>query len=314
MRKRIGVLMGGPSAERDISIKSGKAVCRALDSIKVDSVPVELDKPLDMEGYNNKILSQLESLNLDVAFIALHGEFGEDGTIQNILEDMDMLYTGSRVDASILAMDKIRAKKIFEANNIPTPRHKVLEKDELDCIHSINSFFEELGRYLVIKPYNGGSSIGLAIVSNEKDFYTAVSDAFRYSDKVMIEEYISGREITVGILDDKALPIIEIIPKSFFFDFIAKYEKGLTEYIVPAKISRDIYYVCQDTALNAHKTLGARSFSRIDIILNDKGIPYVLEVNTIPGLTETSLLPKAALAAGINFSGLCNKILDSAIW
>jgi D-alanine--D-alanine ligase len=310
----VGVLMGGPSSEREISVRSGKAVCRALEAKKIDCVPVELMPGPNTNGYKESVAAKLALLKIDIAFIALHGEFGEDGTVQGLLERMNIPYTGSSSSASRVAMNKITAKGVFKKNNIPSARHHVLEKNRLAEDFDAKIYFRTLGPELVVKPSNGGSSIGLNIVDNEKGLGAAVNDAFRYDDKLIIEEYIPGREITVGIIEDRALPVVEIIPKRKFFDFTAKYEKGLTEYIVPADIEKSIYEKCQDMGLRAHKALSARSFSRVDIILNNKKGPVVLEINTIPGLTETSLLPKAARAAGIEFEDLCLKILGSASW
>ena len=321
MNKRVGVLMGGPSSERDISIRSGRAVCQALKNSRINAVPVELIKASTMNGYKELVMKKIRSSHIDIAFITLHGEFGEDGTIQKILEEMDIPYTGSGIDASRLGMDKISSRKVFKLNNIPIPRYKVIVQGEaLDSSVSANSttsakaYFKKLGSPLVIKPSNGGSSIGLSIVDSERYFTKALSKAFRYSHNVIIEQYIRGREITVGILEDRALPIVEIIPKRRFFDFEAKYEKGITEYIVPAEIDKTRYEACQSTALLAHRALGARFFSRVDMILSQDGHPVVLELNTIPGLTEASLLPKAAEATGIDFNQLVFKILESALW
>lgn len=314
MKKRVGVLMGGPSRERDISIKSGKAVCRALKNKGISVVPVELGASSGENGYKEAVAREISSSNIDVVFIALHGEFGEDGAIQKILEDIKMPYTGSGVDASRLAMDKISSKDIFNSNNIHTPPHIVIRKDDIDRKCNARLYFEKLSSPLVVKPSNEGSSIGLSIVDRIEDFYIALRNAFKYSDNVIVEQYVRGREITVGILEDKALPSIEIIPKRRFFDFKAKYEKGLTEYIVPAEIGKGEYNACGKIALSAHRALGARFFSRVDMILREDRKPLVLEVNTIPGLTETSLLPKAANAAGIDFNQLVFKILESALW
>jgi len=319
MKKRVGVLMGGPSCERDISMRSGSAVCRALKKMGLDAVPVELVKAKGMNGYRKEAMHKIRSSDIDVAFIALHGEFGEDGKIQGILEDMNMPYTGSRVEASRLGMDKISSKDIFRSNNIPIPRYKVAARAArgdigLDKRHNARVYFRELGSPIVVKPCDEGSSIGLSIVDSEGDLYNALNDAFKYSDRVIIEEYIRGREITVGVLEDRPLAVVEIIPKRRFFDFRAKYEKGITEYRVPAGINEKEYEASQGTALEAHRALDARFFSRVDMILSEKGIPIVLEVNTIPGLTEMSLLPRAALASGIDFEQLVMKILESSLW
>jgi D-alanine-D-alanine ligase len=249
-----------------------------------------------------------------MAFVALHGKFGEDGTVQELLENMDIPYTGSSSSASKTAMNKITAKEILKAANIPVARHEILVRADSDKYPAMRPYFKNLGSSLVVKPSNGGSSIGLNIVSNDNELMAAIEDAFIYDDKLIIEEYIPGREITVGIIEDRALPIVEIVTKRKFFDFTAKYEKGLTEYIVPAEIEEKIYKKCQDIGLASHKALSARSFSRVDIMLNDRLGPVVWEINTIPGLTATSLLPKAAKAAGIDFESLCLKILESASW
>jgi len=304
--------MGGPSSEREISIKSGKAVCKALEVRQIDYVPVELMAGPNTNGYEKSVTDLISRMKIDVAFVALHGEFGEDGTVQELLEKMNIPHTGSSSSASRAAMNKITAKEMFRLNFIPIARHEILTKDSFDKENNLSAYFRNLGSSLVVKPSNGGSSIGLNIVDNEQGLKDAIRDAFKYDDKLIIEEYIPGREITVGVMEDRALPIVEIVPKRKFFDFTAKYEKGFTEYIVPAEIKKSIYKKCQDIGLKAHKALSAKSFSRVDIILNEKIGPVVLEVNTIPGLTETSLLPKAARAIGIEFEDLCLKILKSA--
>jgi len=317
-QKRVGVLMGGPSSERDISIKSGKAVFRALKKNNINAVSYELAMPLNTNGYIQSVKEKIGAMDIDIAFIALHGEFGEDGTIQKILEEIKIPYAGSKTRASKLAIDKIDSREIFEKNNIPMPRYNVVVRGEVlpdePVSDNIKIFFEELSMPIVVKPSTQGSSIGLSMVDSENSLYKAVSNAFKYSDRVIIEEYIEGREITVGILEDRALPVVEIIPKNRFFDFEAKYNKGATDYKVPAEIDKEKYRECQEMALLAHKVLGARFFSRVDMILDKDGTPYILELNTIPGLTETSLLPLAAAEAGIDFNQLVLKILESSLW
>lgn len=231
--------------------------------------------------------------------------------MQAVLEELNIPYTGSNVVSSRLGMDKISSKNVFKSNSIPIPRHMLISCAGIKRSDA-KVYFKELNKPVVIKPSDGGSSIGLSIIDSEKDFPAALQVGFKYSDNVIIEEYIQGREITVGILENKALPIVEIIPKRRFFDFEAKYVKGLTEYQVPAKLGKKQYAACQELGLAAHNALGARFFSRVDMILNQKGEGIVLEVNTIPGFTQTSLLPKAALAAGIDFEELILKILESA--
>ena len=317
-QKRVGVLMGGPSSERDISIKSGKAVFRALKKNNINAVSYELAMPLNTNGYIQSVKEKIGAMDIDIAFIALHGEFGEDGTIQKILEEIKIPYAGSKTRASKLAIDKIDSREIFEKNNIPMPRYNVVVRGEVlpdePVSDNIKIFFEELSMPIVVKPSTQGSSIGLSMVDSENSLYKAVSNAFKYSDRVIIEEYIEGREITVGILEDSALPVVEIMPRNRFFDFEAKYNKGATDYKVPAEIDKEKYRECQEMALLAHKVLGARFFSRVDMILDKDGTPYILELNTIPGLTETSLLPLAAAEAGIDFNQLVLKILESSLW
>lgn len=301
---RIGVLMGGPSSEREVSLKSGKAVYEALKQAGLNVVGIDIisDKPDD----NSRLL---KSRKIDCAFLALHGRFGEDGAIQEILETVDIPYTGSGVLSSKLSMDKIASRKVLEVYNLTVPKYKIIDKvsqyDNLDLGAC-------LGLPLVIKPATHGSSIGLSIPEKEEEIVPALDLAFQFDDKVVAEEYISGRELTVGILEDQALPVIEIVPKKRFFDFEAKYQAGFTEYIVPAKLEEKIARLVQSAALKTHKFLGCFGCSRVDIILSRDNIPYILELNSIPGFTPTSLLPKAAKCAGIEFSQLCFKLIQLA--
>ncbi len=299
---RIGVLMGGASSEREISLKSGKAVCEALRSLGREAVGIDIQKP-----DKNYVSDLLRSYDIDVAFIALHGEFGEDGKLQAILEEMRIPYTGSGVKASALAMDKIASHKLFLGAGLNVPAYRVLE----------NRKDAHLGNFpLVVKPATGGSSIGLSIVDTAKELRQALDLAFTYARRVIVEEYIKGKEITVGILEDSALEPIEIRPRSRLFDYKAKYEYGQTEYIVPAKLPVKTIALLKKTALAAHTGLGCSFFSRVDIMLDVDNRPFVLEVNTIPGFTATSLLPKAALQKGIAFPELvwriCRYALSSA--
>lgn len=299
---RIGVLMAGPSTEKKISLKSGHAVRAALEKNGFNAVPViiKTDKLEDN-------LRLLKSKKIDCAFIALHGRFGEDGGIQKILKILKIPYTGSGVKASRLAMDKIASRKIFQRSGLSVPRFEVLKKNFYNDADLSDFTFP-----LVVKPATHGSSIGLSIVSNPADVPKAVNLAFKFDERIVIEEYIKGRELTVGILEEEAMPVIEIIPKHAFFDYQAKYKKGLTDYIVPAKISPAVASSVKKAALSAHKLLGCFGCSRVDIILGEKDEPFVLEVNTIPGLTETSLLPKAARQLGIDFTSLCIKLIKLA--
>jgi len=298
--KRIGVLMYGPSSEKRISLKSGHAVCASLKGSggKIVPIIIKTDKVKDN-------IRLIKSKRIDCAFIALHGHFGEDGGIQKILEKLGIPYTGSGVKASSLAMNKIASRKIFKESGLFVPHWKVINKSSLK-----RTFLNGFNFPVVIKPATGGSSIGLSIIDKEKDLLKAIDLAFKFDKNIIIEEFIVGRELTVGILGEKALPVIEIKPKRKFFDFKAKYKKGLTDYIVPAKLNKNIADRVKKSALVAHKSLGCFGCSRVDIILNKRNIPYILEINTIPGLTSTSLLPKAARCVGIDFTQLCNKLIN----
>ncbi len=301
---RVGVLMGGPSSERQISLKSGKAVFSALLGSGLDAVSIDIIT--DNEEENIRLL---KDSNLDCAFIALHGRFGEDGRIQEILEKINLPYTASGVCASRLAMDKIGSLKIFKQGGLSVPKFQFLEKS---AYKSSKVFKNELGLPLVVKPANHGSSIGLSLLEHDEEILPAIDLAFEFDQRIVIEEYIYGRELTVGVLDKEALPIVEIITKNKFFDFEAKYQEGLTNYIVPAALEGSITRKVQGVALEAHKLLGCSGCSRTDIILSKDSLPYVLEVNTIPGMTATSLLPKAAKIVGIDFNQLCLKLLELA--
>lgn len=300
---KIGVLMGGTSTEREISLKSGKAVYESLTAAGLDTISVDIKT--DRRNENMRLI---EDNNISCAFLALHGRFGEDGQIQEILEELRIPYTGSGVSASKLAMDKVASREVFEANGLHTPKYNEIDKASYQYIASNNNFEFPL----VIKPVTQGSSIGLSIIDRKEDLNKALDLAFQFDERVIIEEYISGREMTVGILDNMALPIIEIVPKKRFFDYEAKYQVGMTDYIVPARINEQTVALIQKAALSAHKLLGCYGCSRVDMILGRDDILFILEVNTIPGMTQNSLLPKAARVAGIDFSALCVKLIKLA--
>lgn len=301
MKEKIAVLLGGPSSEREISIKSGTAVYKALLSLGLDVVCIDVsDKPIE----------QIRRESAEIAFIALHGRFGEDGTIQEMLEQEEISYTGSGPQASRLAMDKLASRRIFQAAGLPVPEYAALSKgSDPDIV------IRELGSDplpLVVKPNREGSSIGLSVVKDIKELSRAIDAAFSYDEDILLEKFIDGDDITVGILDDKPLPVIHIKPKSGVYDFTAKYTEGMSEYIVPAELDVRIINQAQHFGLSAHNLLGCHCFSRVDMRLGrDKEIK-ILEVNTIPGLTSTSLLPKAAKAVGIDFAHVCLKMTESA--
>ena len=302
---KIGVLMGGPSTEREISLKSGKTVYESLNQAGLKVIAIDIKS--DGKDENIRLI---KSHGIDVAFIALHGRFGEDGQIQEILDILKIPYTGSGAVASRLAMDKIASRKIFEASGLAIPRYKT--EDKLSYKANWKAHHNDFVLPLVVKPATHGSSIGLSIVDREEYLDKSVDLAFSFDERIIIEEYISGREVTVGILDEKALPVIEIIPKKRFFDYEAKYQTGMTDYVVPAELEDEIARNIQKTALSAHKLLGCYGCSRVDMILSNDDIPFVLEVNTIPGLTATSLLPKAAKVVGIDFPQLCIRLIGLA--
>lgn len=296
---KIGVLMGGPSNERKISLKSGKAVCQALKSQGLDVVALDIK--------NTNCLPQIKRTKIKVAFIALHGAFGEDGTIQGVLETLHIPYTGSGVMASYLCLDKIASRRILKQCEIPVPEYDILHRESQKISFDRSRFRSPV----VVKPSTEGSSIGVSFVNKESQFKPAISLAFRYDDAIIIEQYLEGREITVAILNERPLPIVEIVPQEKFFDFQAKYTKGKSNYLVPAKMSRKHYQRSQAVGLLAHQVLGCRGFSRVDMILTKDG-PVVLEVNSIPGLTTTSLMPLAASSVGLDFAQLCVEIVKLA--
>jgi D-alanine-D-alanine ligase len=294
-------VFGGLSSERDISIKSGQAVFLALLKEGLDAIEIKLDTE-DPSG----VKQIMQESSIDVAFIAMHGKFGEDGKLQKILEDMNIDYVGSDSLACSIAMDKIAAKKIFEENNIPVSAYQVLNRHKV-------FIKKDLKFPSVIKPQSQGSSVGITFVNEPREIDQALRIAFRYDDNVLIEECIKGKEITVGILDNQALEPIEILTKNVFFDFEAKYSTGLTKYVLPASIDSALCSKAKHISLNAHKALGCRHFSRVDLMIDSNNNLFVLELNAIPGFTSTSLLPKAALYDGITFAQLCVRLITLAV-
>jgi len=297
---KIGVLMGGVSSERDISLQSGEAVYQALKSAGRDVCSVDLQT--DRE---EQLKKQIKESRIDIAFIALHGRMGEDGTIQRILESMGILYTGSGVEASQLAMNKVLSHKLFKKNGLPVPEYTVIQGISDQAVQTFPV-------PLVVKPASEGSSLGITIVKEAKAVSAAVQVAAKFSQEIILERYIAGRELTVGILQEQALPVIEIRPKKEFYDREAKYQKGLTDYLVPAPIENKTAEQLQNLALEACRILGCRHFARVDFLLDKSGNPFILEVNTIPGFTALSLLPMAAKEVGIGFVELCQKMLSLA--
>jgi D-alanine-D-alanine ligase len=297
---KVGVLMGGLSREREISLKTGKAIQKALAEKGYQVCPMDV---------GHDIGEILVKKKIEVAFIALHGKFGEDGTIQGMLELMRIPYTGSGVLASALALHKIMSKKIFLYEKIPTPCFEVLHRREIEKDPDRSISFP---LPYVVKPSREGSTIGISIVRREEERLGALQEAGKYDEEILVEVFMKGKEITVGILGDIPLPVIEIVPKSGFYDYHSKYTKGETEYIIPARIPRERYLFAQEMGLRAFQTLGCSDFARVDMMTDEEGNPYVIDVNTMPGMTETSLLPKAASYAGIAFEDLVERILLGA--
>ncbi|MFN3395298.1 MAG: D-alanine--D-alanine ligase [Thermodesulfovibrionales bacterium] len=301
--KKIGVLMGGDSAEREVSLRSGMAVYNALRRKGYNVTAIDVGRD---------ICGILSREGVEIAFLVLHGGYGEDGSIQGLLEVLGIPYTGSGVLASALSMDKEASKKIFTYHGIPVPPFVVLsEKERVEKI--FDHTFCPFEMPWVIKPSKEGSSIGVSIVRTEEEINTALDSAFRLGRKIIIEKYIEGREIQVGILNNRVLGSIEVRPKKAFYSYEAKYTPGLTEYISPPEISDEDLRRIEDFGLKAHIVLGCKGATRVDTILSKEGDVYVLEVNTIPGMTETSLLPKIARQSNLEFDDLIEEILRDAI-
>jgi len=292
--------MGGLSREREISLKTGKAILKALTEKGYTACPIDVGQDIAETLFKEKI---------ECAFIALHGRFGEDGTIQGMLELMRIPYTGSGVLASALALHKIMAKKIFLCEKIPTPSFEVFQRQEIgkDLLRNIS-----LPLPLVVKPAREGSTIGVSIARTEEELILALKEAAKYDEEILVEEFMKGKEITIGILEDIPLPVIEIVPKSGFYDYHSKYTKGETQYIIPARIPREKYLSAQEMSLKAFQALGCSGCARVDLMTDENGDPFVIDVNTMPGMTETSLLPQAASYAGIAFEDLVERILLGA--
>jgi D-alanine-D-alanine ligase len=299
-KRRVGVLMGGFSREREISLKTGKAIVKALTEKGYAADGIDVGRDLADVLLKEKI---------ELAFLALHGKFGEDGTVQGMLEMMRIPYTGSGVLASALALHKVLTKKVIACENIPTPRYEVLSREEIEKKRVEGS---SLPFPRVVKPAREGSTIGISIVREEKDWLPALKEAARYDEEVLVEGFIAGKEITVGILENIPLPIVEIVPRSGFYDYHSKYTKGETEYVIPARIGREKYLYAQEISMRAFRALRCSGCVRVDLMTDQEENPYVIDLNTMPGMTETSLLPQAAGYAGIPFEDLIERILLGA--
>lgn len=298
---KVAVMFGGTSAEREVSLKSGAAVLKALQAQGIDAHAFDpKDQPL----------SALDAQAFDRVFIVLHGRGGEDGTMQGALQLHDMPYTGSGVLGSALAMDKIRCKFLFSAHGLPTAPFRVAQKgDDIDYA----AMLAQLNGKVMVKPANEGSSIGMSAATTAAELEQALALAFEYDDAVLVEQWINGREFTVSMLDGQALPVIEMRTPRAFYDYEAKYQSNSTEYLCPAPISAEQTASLQQSAMAAFKAVGASGWGRVDAMLDSDGQFRLLEVNTVPGMTEKSLVPMAARAAGYSFEQLVAKILEQAL-
>lgn len=311
-RRRCGVLLGGLSSEREVSLRTGEAVLAALVERGYDAVPIYVDRDIDVA---------LRQERIEVAFIALHGRWGEDGCIQGLLETLGIPYTGSDVLASALAMHKAKAKELFRLHNLPTPAYYTLTAEDAGDLAEVHGDF---GYPCVVKPINEGSSVGVAICHRHEDLAAAVDKALCFDDELLVERFITGKEVSVAVLDDRptadpssrfvprALGAVEIAPRAGFYDYANKYTRGATDYFVPPRLSPERYRGVLAQAVRAHTALGCRGATRVDMIVSDSGNEFILEVNTVPGLTPTSLLPKIADVAGVSFGELCEIVLAGA--
>ena len=296
---KIGVLLGGNSAEREVSLVSGKAISAACKELGHDVL--DLDPEFDM-----KLLIP-DLLTVDLVFNGLHGGDGENGVIPGFLQSLGVKYTGSKTEASAICMDKRISKALVHRKDLLTPNWVSLDNN--DPLSSVGDMVFPI----VIKPNDQGSTIGLTIVNDESELDDAIKLARQFANVVLIEEFIVGKEITVTVIGDKAYPIVEIVPSHGLYDYECKYNKGMTEYFCPANIDKDLTKAIQESALKIHKLLGCRHYSRVDFRLDKNGRAWFLELNTLPGMTETSLVPKAAKASGLSFPELIQTIINEAL-
>lgn len=310
MKEKIAVLMGGRSLEREVSLRSGHRVSEALKAKGHPVVKLDVDE---------HFVATLKKEKVDLVYIALHGKYGEDGTIQELLEILDMPYTGPAVFSSILGFDKVLTKHMFEQEGIPTPKFFALSSGafkEIGASAALEEVVAKIGTPVVVKPARQGSALGIKFAKKASELPSALIAALSYDEKVLLEQYVDGTEIAVSILGDAdphALPPVEIVAKKGFFDFESMYTMGMTDYYVPARIGDEMTEQVQDLAIKVHKLLRCRDVSRVDIMIDERAGPLVLELNTSPGMTETSLLPMAAAEAGMDFPELVEKLVGFAL-
>jgi len=303
---KIGVLCGGLSQEREVSLRSGEAVFQAIKKLGYKCCKIDVTRDA---------AALIKDAEIDLAYIVLHGKYGEDGCIQGLLEILDIPYTGSGVMASSIAMNKVTTKRILLSEGFKTPGYMIITKKNIknDCEQALM----DIGLPMVIKPVAEGSSISVSIIKKEGDLQTAAEAILHEYDGVFVEKFINGKEITTGVLgsypESEALPVLQLVSKNEFYDYEAKYTKGLTEFILPADLEKSIYAAAQKTAVEVHDVLGCRSVSRVDAIVDEENNIWVIEVNTLPGMTATSDLPAQAKEAGIGFEELVERILFSVV-
>jgi D-alanine-D-alanine ligase len=293
---KVAVMFGGVSAEREVSLRSGQAVLQALQSAGVDAFAFDPQQ---------QTLAELATTGAERVFIVLHGRGGEDGSMQGALQQLGLPYTGSKVLGSALAMDKIRCKWLFQAQNLPTAPFAVVHSHDTDFA----GLLSRLGGKVMVKPANEGSSIGMSAAETAEELKQAVTSALKYDSEILVERWINGREFTVTVLNGQVLPIVEMRTPRAFYDYEAKYQSNSTEYLCPAPLSAAQTAAMQDSALKAFNAVGASGWGRVDIMQDENGKHYLLEVNTVPGMTEKSLVPMAAKAAGMSFQQLVLAIL-----
>jgi D-alanine-D-alanine ligase len=299
--KRIGVLLGGLSSEREVSLSSGRAVLKALQEKGYDPAAIDVGRD---------VAEQLRRERIEIAFNALHGKFGEDGAIQGLLEVMGIPYTGSGILASAIGMNKIVSKAVFKAAGIAVGPYVALDRTGQSALAGVPS---SLGFPLFVKPSSEGSSVGVSRVDRQEELQAAVDAAFAYDREILIERHLPGREVQVAVLGEQALGAIEIVPRNRFYDYEAKYKEGMSEHFFPARVPEAVYVRTLEAGLAAHRAIGCKGYSRVDFIVDDAGTPWILEVNTLPGMTATSLLPDIARGVGIGFPDLVERILKLAL-
>lgn len=299
--KRIGVLMGGMSSEREVSLASGGAVLDALRTKGYDAVGIDVGRD---------VAERLRQEEVAVAFNSLHGKFGEDGAIQGLLEVLGIPCTGSGILASAMGMNKIVSKTLFRTVGLQVGPYRVVDRGDREGLAAARG---TIGFPLVVKPSCEGSSVGVSLVRAEQEYNAAAELAFTYDREILVEKYVAGMEVQVGVLGSRALGAIEIVPKDTFYSYKAKYEQGGSEHFYPARIPEELYRRVLDAGLMAHRVLGCSGYSRVDFIIDRDGVPFILEVNTLPGMTATSLLPEIARGSGIGFPELVEEILGLAL-